>query len=125
VHRILLREVVIDVPSAQFDAARAFWAQALGARPRRLEKYPEFVSLDSPAALPHIGMQDVGDAAARFHLDIESDDVEAEVARLVRLGAVEVARPGGWVVLQDPAGLLLCVLPPESDEFGERSREVE
>ena len=124
-HRILLREVVIDVPSSHFAAALRFWADALDARPRRLAEYPEFVSLDGPAALPHVGMQDVGDTAPRFHLDVESDDVEAEVSRLVRLGAVEVRRHGEWVVLQDPAGLLLCVLPAESTEFGTRSREVE
>lgn len=124
-HRILLREVIVDVPTAALEATRAFWAAALLASPRVLADHPEFTALDGTAALPHVGLQDIGDAPARYHLDLESDDVEAEVDRLVRLGATEVYRGDGWVTLQDPAGLLLCVVPPESDEFPTRSREVE
>lgn len=54
----------------------------------------------------------------------ESDDVEAEVARLTRLGAIEQARHRSWVVMCDPAGLMFCVVPPESPDFAQRSREV-
>ena len=122
-HRILLREVIIDVPSADLDRVTAFWAGALGTSAHQTEA-PEFWSLPDAAALPHVGLQDIGTAPARYHLDIESDDVEAEVARLVALGATEVSRQRSWVVLADPAGLLLCVLPPESDEFAERARPV-
>jgi hypothetical protein len=125
VHRILLREVIADVPSAVLDEARTFWSAALAATPRVVGDAGEFTSLDDPAALPHVALQDIGTTPARFHLDLESDDVEAEVTRLVRLGATEVSRGDGFVVLADPAGLLLCVLPPESDEFATRSRQVE
>ena len=124
-HRILLREVIVDVPSATLEAARRFWAGALAATPRVSGDAGEFTSLADPAALPHVALQDVGEAAARYHLDLESDDVEAEVARLLRLGATEVARHDGLVVVADPAGLLICVLPPESEEFATRSRQVE
>ena len=47
----------------------------------------------------------------RIHLDIETDDVAAEVARLVALGATIVDEPEGFVVLDDPAGLVFCVVP--------------
>lgn len=124
-HRILLREVVLDVPSAALDASRTFWSAALAATPRVVGDAGEFTSLDDAAALPHVALQDVGTTPARHHLDLESDDVEAEVARLLRLGATEVSRGDSIVVLADPAGLLLCVLPPESDEFPTRSRQVE
>ena len=124
-HRILLREVIVDVPSATVEAARRFWSRALAATPRVVGDGGEFTTLDDPAALPHVAVQDVGTAAARYHLDLESDDVEAEVARLLRLGATEVSRRDGLVVVADPAGLLICVLPPESEEFATRSREVE
>lgn len=70
-------------------------------------------------------MQNIGDGEARLHLDIESDDVEAEVARLTRLGASETERIRGWVVMRDPAGLLFCVVRPESPDFDQRSREVD
>ncbi|HZZ97004.1 MAG TPA: VOC family protein [Jatrophihabitantaceae bacterium] len=127
-HRIVLREAVIDVPSSALAATRDFWCGALLARPHRLDGYSEFTDLADAAALADIGVQDIGDGAARVHLDIETDDVDAEVARLVGLGATEVARPHSWVVLRDPGGLLFCVVPadsPESAEFVERSRQVD
>lgn len=123
-HRILLREVVIDVPAEVFGATRDFWAGALGARPRRLDDYPEFTALDDAAALPFVGLQELGEGPARLHLDIETDDVDAEVARLRSLGAVELRRVATWVMLRDPAGLVFCVVEIESPDFAERSREV-
>jgi hypothetical protein len=97
-HRILLREIVIDVPTDRLAAATAFWTRALDTEARPLKDYTEFVELVDPAARCVVGLQDVGTAEARYHVDIESDDVEAEVARLVRLGATEVSccatRPG-------------------------------
>jgi len=123
-HRILLREVVIDAPTETFAATRDFWAAALLAEARPLENHTEFAALDGPASLPMVGFQDIGADRARVHLELETDDVPAEVARLVRLGAEEVSRHSGWVVLRDPAGLLLCVGQPESPDFAERSREV-
>jgi predicted enzyme related to lactoylglutathione lyase len=49
----------------------------------------------------------------RLHLDFRPDDQEAEVARLVRLGAGHVDVGQGqqsWVVLADPEGNEFCVL---------------
>ena len=59
-----------------------------------------------------------------YHLDIETDDVEAEVERLVALGAKRVAAGRTWVVLRDPAGLLFDVVSAESPWFAEQSRKV-
>jgi hypothetical protein len=123
-HRILLREVVIDAPSETFAAGRDFWAAALLTEARQVERYPEFTGLEDPASLSVVGLQDIGDGQARFHVDLETDDVAAEVARLLRLGAEEVSRGRTWVVLRDPAGLLLCVVPAESPDFPQRSRPV-
>lgn len=86
--------------------------------------HPEFVGLTEPASLAHVGLQDVGDAPAAVHLDIETDDVDAEVARLVALGATEKFRHRSWVVMNDPAGIAFCVTPPDSDEFDTRARTV-
>jgi len=123
-HRVLLREVVIDVPSEQMTAARQFWSGALLTESRVVPEHPEFVGLLEPAALTHVGLQDVGDSPAAVHLDIETDDVEAEVARLVALGATERFRHRSWVVMSDPAGIAFCVTPPDSDEFDTRARAV-
>ncbi len=123
-HRILLREIVIDVPTEQLAATRDFWAAALTAQPRVVEDATEFVALEHAASLAMVGLQDVGSDAARLHLDIESDAIEAEVSRLKRLGATEQGRHGGWVVMRDPAGLLFCVVRPESPDFEQRARAV-
>lgn len=54
----------------------------------------------------------------RLHIDLApraSDDQEAEVARLVGLGASRVdvgQRDATWVVLADPEGNEFCVLSP-------------
>ena len=124
-HRMLLREIVIDAPSDRLDEARAFWARALATETAPLKDYTEFTALVDPAARCVVGIQDVGADGARYHVDIEADDVEAEVARLVRLGATEVARHLSWVVLRDPLGLLLCVVPPDTPDFAERARVVD
>ncbi|MFG2787996.1 VOC family protein [Streptomyces sp. NPDC048419] len=49
----------------------------------------------------------------RLHLDLRPDDQEAEVARLLALGARHVDVGQGdvtWVVLADPEGNEFCVL---------------
>ncbi len=49
----------------------------------------------------------------RLHLDLRPDDRDAEVARLVALGAYRVDVGQGeptWIVLADPEGNEFCVL---------------
>lgn len=46
-----------------------------------------------------------------MHLDIHTDNLDAEVERLERLGAQRVQRAHSWWVMRDPAGLLFCVIP--------------
>ena len=123
-HRMLLREIVIDAPTDRLEAARAFWAGALATETAPLKDYTEFIALVDPAARCVVGIQDVGSDTARFHVDIETDDVAAEVARLVRLGASVVARHRTWVVLRDPLGLLVCVVPFDTPDFPELARVV-
>ena len=59
-------------------------------------------------------MQGVDDQP-RYHVDVETDDVDAETARLLDLGAVEVDRWLDCHVLRAPGGHLLCVIPRHSD----------
>ena len=55
--------------------------------------------------------------AARAHLDIETDSIESEVARLEHLGATVVSRNDGWVVMQAPSGHRFCVGGPYRGGF--------
>ncbi len=59
---------------------------------------------------------------SRVHLDIESDDVEAEVARLEALGAKRVAKVKTWWVLEAPTGQRFCIVQGR-DLAGKDGRE--
>jgi predicted enzyme related to lactoylglutathione lyase len=111
-HRSRVYALLIDTPDP--EAAAAFWSAALGvpARPDPAEE--QFTSLRE--AIPGLvtAVQAVDDAP-RFHLDIETDDVEAETARLIGLGATQVSRWLECRILRAPGGHLLCVLPVHSD----------
>src|SRR5690348_9174512 len=126
-HRIMLTEAVIDVPADDVDVTRDFWAAAVGAEARPFPGHDEFVQLVGGATPMRFGLQRLDAGSARVHLDVESDDVDAEVERLTALGAQVVARPHSWVILRDPAGLEFCVVPadPASARFREHSRAVD
>jgi hypothetical protein len=113
-HRSRLSTLLIDTPQELASQAAAFWASALGAPERALPAEPEFTVLDG--AFPGLvtAVQAVDDEP-RYHLDIETDDIEAEVARLVALGAAEVFRWLECRTLRAPGGHLLCVIPVHSD----------
>ena len=59
--------------------------------------------------------------AAAIHLDVETDDVAAEVARLCALGARVVAEPDDYTVMVDPGSLVFCVVPVQTGEEFERA----
>jgi Glyoxalase-like domain len=86
-----------------------------GAQHRPGTDEPQFTSLPGVLAGLSVAVQAVDDAA-RYHVDIETDDVDAETARLLALGAVEVDRWLGCRILRAPGGHLLCVIPRHSDE---------
>ncbi len=122
-HRSRLTAVLVDVPHEQYRKVIDFWSGALGDRPESDEEDPDYASLGQPVPGLQFMVQQV-DADARIHLDIETDDVEAEVARLEQLGAERVEKVDTWWVMRDPAGVLFCVVrvqDPASFERGARS----
>jgi Glyoxalase-like domain len=108
-HRSRLVAALVDVPVGEFDRETKFWSEALGAEPRIDPADPEYAELGEPTPGFKFYVQGVG-APARMHVDIETDDVEAEVARLEALGASRVGQIKSWWVMRDPAGLLFCVV---------------
>lgn len=113
-HRSRISTLLIDVPSGEAAAATTFWSEALGVPARPVAGEEQFTGLEG--ALPELVMavQEVRDEP-RYHLDIETDDVDAETARLVALGAVEVGRWLDCRTLRAPGGHLVCVIPRHSD----------
>ena len=113
-HRSRLSTLLIDVPAAEARTAAAFWSAALGVPAVPVPGEEQFTSL--PGAVPALvtAVQAVDDAP-RYHLDLETDDVEAETARLTELGAVEQSRWLNCRTLRVPGGQLICVIPLHSD----------
>ena len=117
-HRSRLTAALFDVPTEAFDAEIAFWAGALGRTARPDADDPDYVELDQRSSGLELMVQRIGRGgdAARVHLDIETDDVEAEVRRLEDLGAVRVEKIKTWQVMRDPAGILFCVVEVQTPE---------
>ncbi|MEV6518514.1 VOC family protein [Micromonospora chalcea] len=113
-HRSRLYALIIDAPEDEAGESAAFWSAALGADLRTDPAEPEFTGLADVVPALVTAVQSVGDAP-RYHLDIETDDVAAEVERLRGLGATPVSRWLDCQVLRAPGGHLLCVIPVASD----------
>jgi len=112
-HRSRAYAILIDVPEAEAVQAADFWSAALGASPRPAPTEPQFTVLHGAVPGLVTAVQAVDDAP-RFHIDIETDDVQAETARLLALGAVQISQWLECHVLRAPGGHLLCVLPVHS-----------
>lgn len=110
-HYSRLSKVVIDVPAADHDAELAFWNAAVGQPLTRFDRHPEYHGAGLPGQDFSLLIQQLGQGSARVHVDIHTDDLPAEIARLEKLGAERVQRAHSWQVMRDPAGLLFCVLP--------------
>ena len=92
-----------------------WWAEALGwvvvnssAEECEIRQAP-----DRLPGLDFVRLDESKKAKSRLHLDFRPDDQDAEVARLVALGAqcVDIdQRDQSWVVLADPEGNEFCVL---------------
>ena len=115
-HRSRLAGFIIDSRSDDLDTSANFWSAALGIAITDPDsggtgQYAEFAGV--PGDL-HVEVQKV-DHPSRVHLDIETDDIDAEVARLEALGATRVAFVKRWWVMQAPDGQRFCVVPLRDD----------
>lgn len=107
--------VVIDCN----DLARmlAFWQAALGYVPREAPDEDFAVLRDPAGRRVNVSLQVVPEPRVgknRLHLDLYTDDSDAEVRRLLALGATRhprIPEPGDdFVLLQDPEGNVFCVV---------------
>jgi len=118
VHRSRINGILIDCNVEDIDAAARFWAEALGRRINR--DHPgtrdNYVMLEDRPGEIAVQIQRV-DHESRIHLDIETDDIPAEVARLEKLGATVDKRMERWVVMRAPSGQRFCVVRVQRDGF--------
>jgi predicted enzyme related to lactoylglutathione lyase len=123
-HRSQLAGFIIDCETDDLDAAANFWGRALGCNLSRSDD-PEdeaYVELETDPNEVHVEVQRV-DHPSRLHMDIETDDIEAEVLRLERLGAKRVAQVKRWWVMEAPTGHRFCVVTPQRANFAETANE--
>lgn len=104
-HHSRLCALLIDCNTSDIDRAARFWADALGrpVDPDHPGTRGNYRMLETPPDEPIVQIQKV-DHESRVHIDIETDDIPAEVARLEALGATVVDRLERWVVMQAPTG---------------------
>ena len=117
-HKSRLGGLIIDCQTDNLDQAVEFWSKALGYSIRSSnepedEHYTPFAT--EPNDL-HVEVQKV-DHPSRVHLDIETDDIEAEVRRLEKLGAKRLKQVRSWWVMEAPTGHRFCVVRPQRSNF--------
>ena len=119
-HRSRLSGFIIDCNTGDLDAATDFWSQALGcsiADRNAGDATADYQMFgDTPGDL-HIEVQKV-DHPSRVHLDIETDDVDAEADRLEKLGARKIAFVKRWWVMEAPTGQRFCVVKSKYPDRG-------
>jgi hypothetical protein len=82
---------------------------------------PSWHSLGSFSDGFHLEVQRTGEGTPpRWHVDVETDDIPAEVARLEALGARRTADMGSFWQMTDPAGLVFCVVGVQTGDAFER-----
>lgn len=121
-HKSMLGGLIIDCKSGDLEGAAAFWSAALGMKTRALpgDEGKTYTALVDPDDRLDIEVQTV-DHESRVHLDIESDDIEAEARRLEKLGAKRVAKIKGWVVMEAPTGQKFCIVKARYRDFDKKA----
>ncbi|WP_296612124.1 VOC family protein [Sphingomonas sp.] len=117
-HRSRINGILIDCNTDDIDAAAHFWAEALGRPidPDHPGTRGNYRMLATPEGQISVQIQRV-EHDSRIHLDIETDDIPAEVARLQKLGATIDTQMERWVVMRAPSGQRFCVVRVQRDGF--------
>ena len=121
-HRSRINGILIDCNVDDIGEAARFWAEALGRPidPEHPGTRGNYVMLETPPGEWSVQIQRV-DHESRVHLDIETDDIPAEVGRLEKLGATVDKRLERWVVMRAPTGQRFCVVRVQRDGFASNS----
>ena len=121
-HRSRLAGFIMDCRTDDLEQAAQFWSAALGVplKPAVEEPSPLYRQLLTNPSDLHIEVQKV-DHDSRVHIDIETDDIEAEASRLEALGAKRVKSVHTWCVLEAPTGQRFCLVRPQRAQFKEHA----
>ena len=125
-HKSRFAGFIIDCKTDDLRGAAEFWSAALNMPTEILpgQEGDKYVKLRTPDGRLHVEVQQV-EHESRVHLDIEADDIEAEVKRLERLGALRLKNVQTWVVMEAPTGQRFCVVRPQNKDFAENANRWE
>jgi hypothetical protein len=104
---------IIDCKDTDPAAAARFWGEALGFPSLGLHG-ERYARLDGSKRDIDVEVQQV-DHESRVHLDLESDDIDAEALRLEALGAERIEKVKSWWVMQAPTGQRFCICRAPKD----------
>ncbi len=121
-HHSRLSALVLDCPVDDLKGAAEFWSAALGRKIATFDQDGDgkYAELETTADEPFLLLQKV-EHEARLHLDIEADDIDAEVARLEQLGAKKIAFVKRWWIMLAPTGHRFCVVRKQPSKTGKLS----
>jgi predicted enzyme related to lactoylglutathione lyase len=120
-HKSRLGGFIIDCQSEDLEAATGFWSAALGLQvTASAASELKYRALATAADEVHLEVQIV-EHPSRVHLDIEADDIEAEVRRLEKLGARRIGPVETWYVMEAPTGQRFCVVRVLRADFATRA----
>lgn len=125
-HKSRLGGLIIDCETADLDEAAEFWSKALGYK-TEISYNPEdqnYVLLKTKSDEPHIEVQQVTHPS-RVHIDIETDDIDAEIERLEMLGARRISKVRDWWVMEAPTGHRFCVVNAQRSSFDQHANTWE
>ncbi len=115
-HKSKLVSAIIDCQVDDLSEAARFWSAALGRKldPSDNPATEKYVSVGTGKEELIVMLQRVPHPS-RVHLDIETDDIEAEATRLEALGAKRIEKIKTWWVMEAPTGHRFCVVRPQRD----------
>jgi predicted enzyme related to lactoylglutathione lyase len=120
-HKSRLGGFIIDCQTDDLEAATGFWSAALGLQvTASAASELKYRALATAADEVHLEVQIV-EHPSRVHLDIEADDIEAEVRRLEKLGARRIGPVETWYVMEAPTGQRFCVVRVLRADFATRA----
>ena len=123
-HKSRLGNVIIDRETDDLEREALFRGAALGGVVSSPRIGGRYLDVQGDPADPQVILQRV-EHPSRIHIDIETDDIEAEVRRLQGLGATVVEEMERWTVMEAPSKHRFCIIGVRRDGFAEKANAWE
>lgn len=119
-HKSRLGTVIIDCQTDNLAREAEFWSKALGGTATPAGAEGRYIDLRTDSTEPQVILQRV-EHPSWIHIDIETDDIAAEVKRLQDLGASVVEKMDRWTVMEAPSKHRFCIIGVRRDDFDEKA----